>query len=265
MDKKQSRENYLLSMLEAKGRVTTEEAVELLNISEATARRMFSNLQKEGKVVRNYGGIQLAGHSANTYSFDLHEKEHQTEKLKIGKLAASFIEDNDTIYLDCGTTIYQMTLALGARISHEEFHSLNIITNSLKNVQAIPQSVACRVILVGGEYNCQRQDFFGPLTEKYVAPFHFTKCFMGADGVNSDMGFSSNQLEISSLNESVMHRSDCTFVLLDSSKYNRMSLVSYAGISDVDAIVTNQAPEGALLESLKRARTKLYITGATNE
>ena len=259
MNKKTSRETYLMNMLNSTGRITTSEAVELFDISEATARRMFTKLEKSGLIVRNYGGIQLAG-QAPGYSFELREKVHKQEKAHIGTLAASFVNDGDTVYLDCGTTMFQMTLALSARIANNEFTSLNIVTNSIANVLAITPRPNCCVILVGGMYNNERRDFSGPLTEKYVAPFHFTKCFLGCDGMNTKMGFFSNQFDISSLNTCVMERTDASYVLLDSSKFERCSLVSYAALPEVTAIVTDRAPDETLMGALAEADTQVFIT-----
>lgn len=259
MSKCSSRDTYILNMLSTTGRITTSEAAEHLGISVATARRMFARLEQSGKIVRNYGGIQLAERS-NAYSFEQREQVYRQEKTRIGRIAASFVENGDTIYLDCGTTVFQMTMALSARIASDELTTLNIVTNSIANVQAIVPSPTCHVILIGGEYNNQRRDFSGPLTEKYLAPFHFSKCFLGSDGVHEQMGFSSNQFDISSLNSAVLERSDKVFTLLDSSKFSRVSLLSYASLSDVDGIVTDRAPEGSLAASLEQNGVQVFLT-----
>ena len=138
--------------LQSANRMTTGEAANVLGISEATVRRIFSDLEKSGKVVRNYGGIQLAENTPS-YSFEQREKIFQQEKIEIGRLAAAAVMDEDTIYLDCGTTIFQMALALSVRIAKNEFSSLRIITNSIANTQAIVPSPSCKVYLIGGEYN----------------------------------------------------------------------------------------------------------------
>ncbi len=260
MGKKNAREAHLLNILHSTGRVTTAEAVELLGVSEATVRRMFTDLERSGRALRDYGGIRPSG-SAGDFSFELREKVFQQEKMRIGRLAASFVEDGDTIYLDCGTTLLQMALALSERIGDGAFHSLNLITNSIANVQAVAPSPLCRLILVGGEYSSDQRDFSGPLTEKYVSPFHFSKCFLGCDGLAEQMGFSSNLFSISSLNAAVMERSDKTFILLDDSKFGHRSLVSYATLDEVDAVVTNRAPDEALLEALSLAGVEVHVSG----
>jgi len=52
-------------------------------------------------------------------------------KIEICKFAASFIEDNDTIYFDCGTITYYLSGFL------TKFRNLRIITNSLPVVSEL--------------------------------------------------------------------------------------------------------------------------------
>lgn len=260
MNKKAIREKHLLSLLTATHRMTTAEAVEVLGVSSATARRLFSEMEKKGLIVRNYGGIQLPG-PAQDYSFESSEKIYSAEKQRIGKAAAQLVQNGDTIFLDSGTTLMQMTLALGQRIAKGEFHSLNIITNSIANIQALTPSSQCRVILIGGEYDQSRRDFSGPLTERFVSSFHFTKSFFGCEGLTTLMGFSSNQLNVSSLNTCVISRTDSSFVLLDESKFGRYSLVTYAALSDISGIITNTAPQEELALSLEENRVSTTLAG----
>lgn len=258
MGKKESRENYLLNLLAATKRMSTAEAVSLLDISAATARRLFIALEKKGEIVRNYGGIQLPG-CGQEYSFESSEKVSQLEKKRIGMKAVEMVQDGDTVYLDCGTTLMQMTLALSERIACGTLHSLNIITNSIANVQALTPCAQCRVILIGGEYDRSRRDFSGPLTERYVAPFHFTKSFFGCEGLDPHMGFSSNQLSISSLNTAVIAQSDASYVLLDDRKFGKRSLMAYADLREIDGIITNKQPPDKLAQALQENGVAIAI------
>ena len=156
-----------------------------------------------------------------------------------------------------------MTLALSNRIANNEFTSLNIITNSIANVQAITPRPNCSVILVGGMYSNERRDFSGPLTEKYVSPFHFTKCFLGCDGMNATMGFFSSQFDISSLNSVVMARTDASYVLLDCSKFDHSSLVSYATLAEARGILTDRVPDEPIRSALREADTEVYVADDT--
>ena len=64
------REQNLMNWLRLEGKLELGEVVDFLNISESTARRLFTRLESEGKVIRVHGGIQLPGNAALEYSFD---------------------------------------------------------------------------------------------------------------------------------------------------------------------------------------------------
>lgn len=264
MSKQLDRENYIMKMLLATGRLSTSEVVEALGVSEATVRRIFVNMESKGKIVRNYGGIILP-RSIPEYNFESHNKEAAEEKKDIGKLASTIVEDGDIIYLDCGTTVFNMTLALDERISNHKLNNVTIVTNSMANVLVLTPSISCKVVLIGGMYNGARRDFSGILTETYLQPFHFTKCFLGADGVSSSMQVTSTEVEISQLNKSVMQRSDNTYILIDKSKFGKNSFISYANLSDVTGIVTDSQPAKSIIDSLHAPNITIHYPELVEE
>ena len=77
MSKQTQRTETILNILKIRQRLTTIEAMELLDVSESTVRRLFSELEQEQKVIRRYGGIQLANKTPGEYSFDRLIESHQ--------------------------------------------------------------------------------------------------------------------------------------------------------------------------------------------
>lgn len=258
MKKISERERLLLNALHLRGQVTVAEAVDLLGISEATVRRIFSELEKAGKVIRNYGGIKLPI-TLDSYSFDRYKKVMEAEKRRIGVLAASMVADGDSIYMDCGTTLLTMAGALNERISAGEVGGLNIITNSIANLDALTDATGCRVILLGGEYNHERRDFSGLVAEKCMGMFHFKKCFLGCEGWAAENGFSSNHLSLSSMNSKAIEHSERAFVLMDRTKFSGEALVSYAKTEEIDVVITDAQPEIAAMEPLEAAGIELKV------
>ena len=262
--KKESREELLMSLLTLEGHITTDEAVLQLGVSQATVRRMFLELEKAGKIIRNYGGVQLPG-AGDNYRFEQREKVSENEKRQIGVLAASLVEDRDTVYLDCGTTLLQMAIALGERLRSGDFTSLNIVTNSIANLQALGSSSMARIILLGGEYHNARRDFYGPITERYAEPLHFNKCFLGSEGVTVETGFSSNKTELSSLNANILGRSARGYGLFDTSKVGKGAFFSYAPLDRIDDVVTDRQPDEPIFSRLVAAGTTVHIADTDQE
>jgi len=253
-----------MSLLNLEGHITTDEAVRLMGVSQATVRRMFLDLEKVGKIIRNYGGAQLPG-ASDSYRFEQREKVSENEKRMIGVLAASLVEDRDTVYLDCGTTLLQMAIALGERLRSGDFSSLNIVTNSIANLQALGDSSMGKIILLGGEYHSARRDFFGPITERYAEPFHFNKCFLGSEGVTVETGFSSNKTGLSSLNANILGRSTTRYVLFDASKVGKGAFFSYAQLERIDEVVTDRQPDEPVFSRLVAAGITVRVANADQE
>lgn len=262
--KKVSREELLMSLLNLEGHITTDEAVRLMGVSQATVRRMFLELEKGGKIIRNYGGAQLPG-APDSYRFEQREKVSENEKRLIGVLAASLVEDRDTVYLDCGTTLLQMAIALGERLRSGDFTGLNIVTNSIANLHALGDSSMGKIILLGGEYHSARRDFFGPITERYAEPFHFNKCFLGSEGVTVETGFSSNKTGLSSLNANMLGRSNRRYVLFDASKVGRGAFFSYAPLERIDEVVTDKQPDEPIYSRLLAAGITVRVACTDQE
>lgn len=261
MNKAEKRSEEIMRLVNINGRLDVNEAVELLSVSEATVRRLFASLEQEGKVIRNYGGIQLPV-ALDNYSYNRYEKLFESEKLRIGECASQFVSSGDSIYLDCGTTVARMAEILNQRIAVGDLGSLTIVTNSIVNMNILSQIAGNCIILLGGEYNHERRDFSGSVTERCLEVFHFKWCFLGCEGLTEHTGYSSNRLSCSNLNRMVLKRSDHTVALTDQSKFGRGALASFADLNDIQTLVTDALPESDLIEMIRHAGTNIVIAEA---
>ena len=159
------------------------------------------------------------------------------EKVAIRNYCASLIESGERIFCDSGTTVQQIALALINRIKNDEIHDIVILTNSLANFDPIANY--CKVILIGGEVRLSRLDVCGSVAEDVLKKFHISKAFMGADGIHITKGFMTTDERTSGMNEIVLNDADTTYVMADSSKFNKTSFISYAGLDKVHEVVTD--------------------------
>lgn len=259
MKKSELREGILLEHLKAKKRLSLSEAIELLDVSESTVRRLFIRLENAGFAIRSYGGIQLVGnHTIMDYSYDQVEGQSVEQKRLIGERAALLVENGDVMYLDSGTTIAHFCAALAKRIEKKELETVTVFTNSLVNLEILIRHVP--VSLIGGEYRANRKDFCGYLAEESVKSLHFTKCFLGADGYNIDNGFTATDFQTARLNELAMRNSDKRLVLMDSSKFSIMSVVSYSRNRTVNTLITDAMPDQAIVRKLSEQGTEILVS-----
>jgi DeoR/GlpR family transcriptional regulator of sugar metabolism len=237
MTKTEMRSAKLLEMLRVHQRVNVKTATSALNISEATVRRLFAQLEEEGEVIRVHGGVQLAPQLGNDYSFRVSTLHRSEEKTRIGEAASGIIASNERIFLDSGTTVLKLAESLALRIKMKEVEDLVVVTNSLTYVELLGRH--CKVMLIGGEIRLGRRDVCGPIAEKTLKMFHVNKAFLGADALNLDAGFMTTDERTVKMCEIVIDRADQVYVLADSEKFNRSSFLSYAGLDAADMIFTD--------------------------
>lgn len=247
-----SKEDYenLYNHLIVRKKLVLKEAMDLIDTSESTARRMFIKLEKDGKALRTHGGIMLFIGPAMDYSFDTVAHAQYQEKTAIGEAASTLVQDGDVIYCDAGTTLLCFCAALANRLRQEPL-KISVFTNSLANLEALSDLIT--VGLIGGTYRPNRKDFCGFIAETSLSRMHFTKCFLGADGSLLPKYFSTTDFDTARLNEIVIQNSEKTIVLTDSLKFEKTSLISYAPFDVVHTVVTDygisEAAKNALIKS----------------
>lgn len=254
---KAERERFVLEKLIASKRLSLQEVMDALGVSQSTARRIFNNLESSGKAIRTHGGISLLNENLFEYSFDSVLKSHVEEKRRIGKAAAGTLRDGEVIYVDCGTTALSFCLNACNLIKEGNVRDIKIFTNSLANVEIL--SEATEVTLIGGTYRPNRKDFAGYIAESAIKQLQFDKCFLGSDGVAIPL-FGATDFDTARLNQLVIAKSKQVALLCDSSKFGKKSLISFAQPGEIHTIITDANLSPAEQEKIKRYSIELILT-----
>lgn len=256
MTKVEIRKNELLEILHFRKTMRISEVSEMLEISIPTARRLCTALAEEGKINRTHGSISSLDADTSKYSFEKLKKEHLKEKVKIAHRAASMVQSNQTIFLEAGTTIQQLSIALAERIKNNELTDLVIFTNSLINLEIL-YPVYPKIILLGGQYREQRKDFVGYFSELALKGLQFDYCFMGADAISSRDGIMAMDLDTVRFDSELIKHAQKAVILAHSDKFNKKSLISYVELKDVFCIVTDDDLEDAIFDECEDVGAKV--------
>ena len=250
MKPSEQRRQNILQVLKASKKITIEQAMEMLEVSESTVRRLFAQLENEGQAIRTYGGIcaNESGGGGGEYSFETTQLRNPIEKGKIGAEAVKLIRSGDIIYLDSGTTVMSLCAELERIFTNPDAEQYPQLRAIFDNVTVFTHSLVClnllkshvKVYLLGGEYRAERRDFCGYLTEEAIKNLRFTKCFIGADGYSEESGLLASDFETARVNQLVAQNSAYRILLADSTKYGRSSVVCYAPFSEINCIVSDR-------------------------
>lgn len=245
MGKKEARKKQLIESLNVSRQLDLKTVTEKFGISEATARRLFAELEEERLAVRVLGGIRIIEESPMAYSYSLRAGQYAREKAAIGKAAAALVQSGDSLFLDSGTTVITLAAAIAERLRAGELERVSIITNSLSMMDIIEDQT--QVMLLGGEVRSKRRDVCGYLAEKNLELFHVQRAFLGADALSLSGGFMTSDERTAKINEIVIGRSQQSYVLADSSKFGKEGFMRFASFGEVDMIYTDSGLDHGLL------------------
>ena len=257
MNKQKLREIKLLELLKSRGRLDVAMVTMELDVSEATARRLFSKLEGEGKLLRIHGGVQAAPELSNDYSFRFSAAHNLVEKEAIGKAAAAMVKSGSRLFMDAGTTVLKMAEALSLRLQTDEIKNITVITNSLSFLTNLAEH--CDVILLGGKLRAGRHDVCGSLTRQNLKNFHCDQVFLGIDAISMDGELMTTDSETAEINSLFIEQSKDSYILSDSTKFNKTSLLTFGNLNNITGLITDKGVPKSQTKVFKKLGIRIII------
>lgn len=204
----------------------------ILDVSDVTVRKDLETLEKENFLIRNHGGAVLVD-SGEQVSKDL-SIDHYTEKEEIASIAASLVEDGDTIFLGYGSTCYIFAKYL------KEKRNLTVVTTNVNALYELMPHTS-KVILIGGEISQKNGMLFsaGELTAENFRGIFVNKSFMSVDAVDLMAGFTVNDVSNLSVLKLIPKLSKQVICLVDHTKFDKVGFYQIAPIGLPNCVISN--------------------------
>ena len=234
----EQRQRMILQILEEKKSITVTELTEMMDISESTARRDITLLDKAGKLVKVFGGAVLA-EKENVYqsaepTVAQKNEVNQEEKRRIARYAASLIRPQDFVYIDAGTTT-------GYMLEYIEEADATYVTNAVAHAQHLAAR-GMRVLLVGGTLKHSTEAVIGTTAVLTLKEYHFSVGFFGTNGVSRKAGFTTPDANEALVTKTALEQCKKVYMLCDHSKFHVVSSVTFAPITAA-TILTDERME----------------------
>lgn len=233
----QHRKNKILQLIKEKDEVLVKEMSDSTGASDITIRRDLQILAADGLIYRTHGGamrpdiVQTPVNFVNKVASRISEKDH------ICKLAVQFIQEGDTIFMDCGSTVFRLCALIKSM-------NIRVITNSLPIVHELMNSNVA-VNLIGGEVDKARHAVHGRTAVEHIRRYKADKAFVGVDGISATRGLSANSESEAEITLAMAACSSQVFLLCDSSKIGTDRYIQFAELDIIDAIITNEITDSA--------------------
>lgn len=227
--------------------VTMEQLCTEFGVSMNTIRRDIDTLCTQGSVIKVYGGVVANTSSSTVHAktlrpFEERNSSNNNEKLLISRKAASYVDAGDIIFLDSGTTTLNMIPYLG------EIPNLTVITYSIPALVKLLQYENIKVISLPGLLLRGTESLVGSCGVNYLSTFNMTKAFMACTGISLSRQVTNATFEEYEIKQAALKRSEQHFLLADHDKFGNAGIMTYADISCMNHIITDDTPPAEYTE-----------------
>lgn len=227
--------NKELEYINLQGRASINELSALFSISKVTARADVNELVRKKLVTKTHGGVMSLAHRGSMeIPWEAKYKMHAEAKRKIGRKAAKFIEDNDVVILDAGSTTLEVVRYISAK-------NVTIITNDIYiGVEVAKAKNKMKLIVAGGELEDSVYTLIGENTVKFFSWIRADKVFLGCDAYDLDFGISNRTMREVSVKQAMMKAGGRVFALTDSAKLNKQVCYKICNPFDVKEFIVEK-------------------------
>jgi DeoR/GlpR family transcriptional regulator of sugar metabolism len=245
------RRKWLEQELILNKKVDIEDISKKLNVSGMTIRRDLKELENSGKAIRTHGGAISIDSITEEIPYSSKKGKNNPEKKAVAMKALSLIQENSTIILDSGTTTYELAKLLNNR------SDLTIVTNDIKIANELLESPN-QVIVTGGELQQGVGALYGSATQDMLNVIHADLFFLGAHAIDLERGVTAPTFEKSLIKQLMLKAAERTWLLADTSKFNKKAFSSVCSLTEVEGIITNSVSDTSIVQDFSNKTQILF-------
>ncbi len=244
------RKNEILNKLRLEQRVLVSELAAHYGVTEETIRRDLDKLEKEGYATKTYGGAIWGNSTKTDLSYTIRNKTNVEAKRAIAQLICASIVDGDHIMLDDSSTSLYIAKQL------KEKKDLTVITNSVEIVLELSDVKGWNVLSTGGRLKTDTMALIGSQCHQMIRNYHVDKAIMSCKGIDPAGGVTDSSEDHASTKQAMMAAATQTFLAVDASKFDKISFIKIAGLTDFDCVVTNREPSQSWLQLFRQQQLR---------
>ncbi|MFT4106081.1 MAG: DeoR/GlpR family DNA-binding transcription regulator [Lacrimispora sp.] len=233
------RQIKILNMIQEDGSVQVEELAEKLGVSPMTIRRDLEKLQNDGLIERCHGGAV----SKTEVAYAEKSVKNRDQKESIADKCMEFIREGTCIYLDAGTTTYEIARNI------MDMENMTVVTNDLEIALLMKNSKA-ELFVCGGYVQKSTGSILGYHATRMLEDFRFDIGFFGAAAISREFHVLTPSIDKAFLKRQLMSQCQQSFLAVDESKFNRQGMNRINHLSDYTGIITDyefREPEKSVL------------------
>lgn len=247
---------FISKELEEHGSVHVADLAKKLNVTPKTIRLDLKKMEEMELVERVHGGAILPRDSTGVLRIQSRRQTNLNEKEAIAKLALKYIERNDIIILDSGSTTQQVA-------RHLDDIPITLLTNDLSIAGEVLDRNNINLYVTGGRLSQHRQEgvytLVGRDAEAVLGKYQVKRLFLGATALNLKQGLMVYSEDVAETKRAMIRAADQIIVLVDYSKFHKQAFLPFADLSEVDVIITDERIRPTDLDFLTKQGIKVEV------
>ena len=231
---KAARQQTIVDLLSQHKSLTTEALAVQLNVSKETIRRDLSELQEQGKVLRNHGRVKgIARENPDSGDpFHIRLKSHYAHKADIARKALSWIEEGMVIALDASSTCWYLARQLPDI-------NIQVFTNSQPICQELGKRQQLQLISSGGRLERKHGCYVNPALISQLKLLDIDLFIFSCEGIDRHGALWDSSTFNADFKSVLLKRASQSLLLIDKSKFNRSGEARLGHLDDVTHIVSD--------------------------
>lgn len=232
----EERQQAMAALVMQRGRASVAELAETYDVTTETVRRDLAILDRAGLLRRVHGGA-VPARALHLVESNVGERDvtRADDKDRIAAAAVDYFPSSGgSVLLDAGTT----TARIAAQLPTDR--DLTVVTNSVPIAARLAGLPSVSLHLLGGRVRGLTQAAVGEPVLRVLDTLRVDVAFIGTNGISPAHGLSTPDSEEAAVKRAMVRAANYVVVAADSSKAGRENFVSFAPLSSVDTLLTDQ-------------------------
>jgi DeoR family transcriptional regulator, fructose operon transcriptional repressor len=224
-----------------------------LGVTTETVRRDLDVLERRGKLRRVRGGAELMPSTPFETALTARHAEQFEDKVAIARRVAAEIPEDGVIILDSGSLTFVCAEALPTD------RALVVVTNNLPAARLLAEHDNLRIMTLPGTIRGLTSAAVDSWTSRRIMTLSADLAIVGVNGLTSSHGLTTTNPEEAAAKRAMMQAARRRVVPVISGKLGRNSFCSFAAVSEVDLIITDEHADPDLVRELAAAGPEVVV------
>ncbi|WFE20419.1 DeoR/GlpR family DNA-binding transcription regulator [Solwaraspora sp. WMMD937] len=243
----EERQQEIVRLARADGRVDVTALAESLNVTAETIRRDLTTLERAGVLRRVHGGAIPVERIGFEPALAARDAVLTTEKERIAKAALAELPHEGAIILDAGTTTARLAAILPAD------RELTVVINSPALATVLGARSNLNVLLLGGRVRGRTMATVDDWALRPLADVYVDVAFIGTNGCSVERGLTTPDPAEAAVKRAMIGAARRSVVLADHTKIGNDYLARFGRLADIDTLITDNSLNADLVAEVEAA------------